>query len=461
MFSQKQQIALVLLVALVFRVGVLIIVHNSTAIDQNGLHSRAIHSDAWDYLITGQNIAERGKFSLQTSEPFEPDFTRTPGYPLLIAVAYVLSGGTHNITLIIAIQLLLSLVTVWLVIRIGRSLFSHAVGVIAGLLIAVAPATLVFVGGIGNETLLALCIMVLLELSIRLFRASGPHMWGYAFAIGLLAAFAAYVRPIALIYIVFLLVAIVALKSPRRKAVLVSGTILAVFLIGVLPWYFRNYMLSGVSTFSSISGGNLLIYNVGAVEARRQGISLREARDQLWVEFDRRMADLNYETYNNAEAAIIQQQIAFEHILEHPVQSALFQSTAALNSLRPGYSTIMLLLHLPGHDLVSFRYRMWQGDMSALQDLALFEGAVVLLVTLYYGCLYGLTLIGGVLLIKRRRWDAILLFGLTAFWFLYAPGDAGNSRFRVPVEGIFALVAAVGAVWLWQVAPRVLRRLRS
>jgi len=52
--------------------------------------------------------------------------------------------------------------------------------------------------------------------------------------------------------------------------------------------------------------------------------------------------------------------------------------------------------------------------------------------------------VGGFRLLKRRDWFALALLGLTILWFLYLPGKAGNARFRTPVEGHMALLAALG-----------------
>jgi len=48
--------------------------------------------DSHQYHVLATSLLDRGIFSVQTSPPYELDIFRTPGYPLLMAVIYGVSG---------------------------------------------------------------------------------------------------------------------------------------------------------------------------------------------------------------------------------------------------------------------------------------------------------------------------------------------------------------------------------
>jgi hypothetical protein len=136
--------------------------------------------------------------------------------------------------------------------------------------------------------------------------------------------------------------------------------------------------------------------------------------------------------------------VAKEYIREHPFDSFIYQSLDMSNSLRPGYSMVTLLL---SDDAREFGRAIQAGNLSVVLQAPMPDKLIYLLFTIYYFAFYSLIAIGLIILIWRRSWLILAVCGLTSFWFMYAPGAAGNARFRAPVEGLLAIIAAVG-LWL-------------
>jgi hypothetical protein len=134
-------------------------------------------------------------------------------------------------------------------------------------------------------------------------------------------------------------------------------------------------------------------------------------------------------------------EVAIEYIREHPFDSFIYQFLDMSNSLRPGYSMVTLLLR---DDASEFGRAIQAGNLSVVLQAPMPDKLLYLLVTIYYFAFYCLIAIGLMILMWQRSWLILVVCGLTSFWFMYAPGAAGNARFRVPVEGLLAIVAAVG-----------------
>lgn len=438
----------ILIVALIARLFVFFVVLLSGLGLSHPLDSRAVKGgDSGQYLLLAENMVEHGAFSLREEPPYLPDTNRTPGYPLLLAGLYLIAGREHSPILIVAVQVVLSVLNVWLLIQIGKKLFTPTIANVAGLLYALAPATLIFTGLVMTETLFATLLLVSFYLLIQILNASGRRLWGLAVAFSVCFAVGVYVRPIGLYALPIPLLATAVRLGWNRRTFVLLLTMVLVYVISMSPWYLRNYGHYQTVVLSSLASHNLFIYNVGSIEAHRQGISWREAKDQLWAELEQRLAELNITNPNEVQTSQVMDRLAIEHILADPLSAAFYQVTDMINSLRPGYSMAAILTRDDPNDLGG---EVQSGNLEAIVDSAPLELVIFGLMTIYYGVLYIATAIGGLLLVYRRQWYILILCGLTPLWFMFQAGIAGNARFRAPVEGLLSLIAAAGLVWVAQ-----------
>lgn len=438
-----QRIWPILAVAFILRLGIFVIIAVSTSTLDNPLELRAFNGGDLDqYILLAQNMVDHGAFSLQTSDPFAPNVRRTPGYPLFLAASYIIAGHQHDPLLIVALQVGLSVLNVWLVIRIGTRLYSSTVGRMAGWIYGFAPATLIFTGLVMSETLFATLLLFGTWLCIRLYQSHpNRQAWLEAGLAGVVFAALAYSRPIALYFVpIPLLVILCGLKWSRR-AFSLSVILLLAFVATVAPWLYRNYSYFDTPIFTSIGNQNLLFYNISSIEAQRQNISWDRARKELWDEFGRRL-DQEYTKPNAANESSIAGKLAREHILRHPLDAVVYQTLDLLNTLRPGYSMLALILRDRGQEEVGLKVQ--EGDLNVLLDGNAYEVIAYVGMTVYYLLLYITVGIGSIAIAARRNVTTLILIGLTTFYFLYLPGKAGNARFRAPLEGYLALAGAVG-----------------
>jgi len=62
--------------------------------------------------------------------------------------------------------------------------------------------------------------------------------------------------------------------------------------------------------------------------------------------------------------------------------------------------------------------------------------------SVFYGFLYLFSAIGILLMLRRRKWKALVLLVIPCILIMYIPGLASNARFRIPIEPILCLLAA-------------------
>lgn len=444
----------VLLLALFLRLLLLFPITSSAAAESSVLDSLAYRGgDSRQYALLAENLAEHGVFSLSTSAPFVPDIIRTPGYPLFLVPFYVLSGG-HNPLPIILAQAFISNACVALVMDISHHLFPGRSWVISGILAALAPASVILTGTVMTETLFALCLLVSMSLVVRCRLDQPRRALLLAAAASLAFAVGALTRPIGLYAFPFLLIPL-GLRLGRTRTMMAAVSVaLAVYVLALAPWYARNYSHFRALIFSSLGNQNLLIYNVASIEAQRQGISWREAKDQLWAEFEAERAARDIELANEAQMSSIMGEIAVRHIAADPASAAIYQALDSLNTLRPGYSFMSIFLRPSGSDLGQ---QVQAGELDAVLSAPPGERAVYVSMTAFYGLMYLMASWGALRLLWARRWFELTLLVVLPFSLLIQAGIAGNARFRAPVEGALAMLAA----WGWWALADTVRKSRG
>jgi hypothetical protein len=190
--------------------------------------SAQIHARTEIFAI-GFSVAQGHGFSSPFYVPSGPTAFLAPGYPLLMAAVFRLFGfGPTAFVAIVAIQAVISLLTVWLVLRIAQSHFNARTANIAGCLCALSLplATLPFLAW---ET----CLSSFMLLG---FFAAVPHLrtrlhWTAA---GAAAAATALVNPA----LIPTLCGVGFWQAWRRRTI--PWTAILTFLLLYGPWPARN-----------------------------------------------------------------------------------------------------------------------------------------------------------------------------------------------------------------------------
>ena len=225
----------------------------------------ATFGDALEYQRIAAWLTTRHLFSI---DGIAPSSYRPPLYPALIAALDVLTH--HPIPALIAVQMVLSTLTVVLVVLVATQQFGDTAGVIAGVILAFAPMTARFSTLVLTETVFTFLVVA----GVWGWMRGQPVRAGLAFGLAVLT------RASALPYVLAL--GVYGLLGRRERA---RGEVLALSLVALLtvaPWAARNLIQVHRLTIADAGWGANLFY--GGIDLRKgsnRWAQLAEAQDQL------------------------------------------------------------------------------------------------------------------------------------------------------------------------------------
>ena len=229
------------------------------------------NTDPYFFGDMGKSIADGNGF-----EGFGSLITRrAPLYPIVIGGVYAVFGDHQK--LIVLLHVLMFSGTCVLAYDMGRRLFNHRTGVIAGFVCALHPMLLRYIPNLHLETQLTLLITLTAWLTIRFYER--PTVAAGAL-VGLASGAAALTKAVALLYpALFVAGIILACRAARRRGEQRPTPwkpILAIFVVMgclILPWTARNYRSSG--HFVLISSGTSDVFLRGFIFTETDYITLR------------------------------------------------------------------------------------------------------------------------------------------------------------------------------------------
>ncbi len=255
MGSKRTQLWLwgILSLALALRVVAAVLVQHH--VSQTPGRLCLIAGDAEGYWELGKKLASGGNFEI-----YQPPrrVLRMPGFPVILAISIALFGdhvGAARIVLAIIGTLACGGVY-WL----GAELFGRTIGLIAAGLAAVSPTFVVFSVMILSETAFALGLLLslisLAWVSRAVFEGSSwTRITGFGILAGIGATVACYVRPSWLLFPPMAgawVVGYVWWRAPvsptgpsLSKAVVAGIAVLIGMTLGLAPWTYRNYVVTG------------------------------------------------------------------------------------------------------------------------------------------------------------------------------------------------------------------------
>jgi len=418
------------------------------------LSTKAVASigDSREYIELARNLAGSQTFTRDTVPPFRPELFRTPGYPLFLAIPYVVHRPSF-IVLALALQLLLALFTVWLTSRLALELGLRPItSALAALLVGLSPSLAFLSTKLISETLFTPMLLTCVLLLNR-HRQSGRalDLIGTGVCCGLLVL----VRPIATFF-PFLIALYVFLRGIAIRNSLLgvrnSVLLLASASIVVAPWVIRNGMKTGRYMISTASEHNVYLYDAATVLAAEKGINILKARDLMMAE-----AEAKFGPIDTSDEATMWQKLAAvarPHLLRKPAVAVpvwLFGVSADfLNPISVG----PLLIH-SGASPAAGSANLLQSSLALLVkgkvaqaftrawQVRVGGAPLFILVVLACATLFNLVLIwfGFASLFLPRTRDIRWLL-LPILYFTFLTGTVGDARFRAPIEPLLCLFAA-------------------
>lgn len=205
--------------------------------------------DEADYFSLANNLAFNGKYSLDGAHLTA---YRPPGYPMLLAPFRFL--GFNVIGLRIVNYFVLGL-CIFFVYKILQEKYAPLAGFFGALIVMAYPVNFYTAGTLYPQTLASLLLVLVIYLYTR-----EPHRLWESLLAGLMAGWLILTVPTFIFILVVFAVWSWGYHRPRASLVALPVLALAVLVVGA--WTFRNYAVFDTFVFvSSNSGENLLLGN--------------------------------------------------------------------------------------------------------------------------------------------------------------------------------------------------------
>lgn len=274
------------------------------------------------YYALSENILHGNIYSCDTEPPYTLNAVRPPVYPYFLAFTYTLFGSYWGVLLVqILIGSLLPLIGMALASYLFKDVrIVRAVGVV----LAIEPFSILFSIFFYSETVFMFFFLLSL---LFLFRYFSLHRLGDVGVSAALLGASVLTKPtIQYFYLIVLAALFVeARKRLTHKTWIAAGTFLAIFLLAVTPWLWRNYQAFGSFSISPQKEVNIYSIMVPSVLAVANNTNFQ-------VEFKKILEagalDPNSATFEGTEDYVA---MAIPVFLAHPVSFVIVCANTTLN----------------------------------------------------------------------------------------------------------------------------------
>jgi hypothetical protein len=404
-----------------------------------------IYVDSDQYHQVAHNIAVGNGISL---DGVIPQHYRLPGYPLFLAGCYSFFGERQWPALIIQI-ILTSLIPVLMFMLASVLLPCYGlIAYLAGIIGCIHPGFILYSGMLATESLTLLFLL----LFFIIFFSQGFKL-KYSFSAGIFLGLASLFRPVGH-YLLCIAIVLLLLRNTVqwRNAIKLSVIMSTGWLIVVIPWLIRNYILTGAVFFHSLPGLHFQQYLAAPIVTQRDQCSYPAARAHVLAEWNETVKQTeekigraldDYERCKIGESRAVTYAVTYPWYAIKHAGIELFKTCAGL------YSAIILLAdgavwpdygaHATWWDKVN-RFVFPSVKRSFLVPFIYCD--IVLMVAIMMGfvllCCYALfdkAIVN--LLITIIPFIAVLIFLTLAY---------GGARLRMPAEPLLIIGAIIG--WL-------------
>lgn len=410
---------------------------------------KPIRADARQYVLYGYNLAHHGIFSKQipSSNTPSPDSFRSPGYPLLIALSFLLGGDIGFYPIVIYTQIILSVLLVPLTFYLGIRFLPLWGATAAACLVAFSPHLISMTSYLLTETLFA---FIFITAIICFYHAiKRQHVFLFIFA-GFLFGYA-YLTNETVLFIPFLL-AIIGLFTNgfRSKKIMEKQLLLKVslflFVFSLFPggWALYNINLPhdapkgssrAIATLSHGAYPDFIYkdprfkyfpYREDPMQPAF-GSSLDNFKKIFWTRFKERPGRylrwyLLEKPYYLWSWNILQGQ---GDVYVYPVITSLYKSSEIANATRESMKhlhPLILILAIAGIPLLYITY--WRGKGAVnIPDTPI----ILFIICIYFTLLY-------TIFAPWPRYSIPLrpILYLVALWSLQAGGKFISEKWKIP-----------------------------
>lgn len=270
---------------------------------------------------------------------------RVPGYPLFLAASYALFGVQTTPALLI--QIIVSSLIPLLIYGLSLILFPGN-GLLAMIIAGVAclfPGFILYAGMLATESLTLLFLLLFYIFFFRLLRHLGGVYYNALLA-GMFLGVASLIRPIGH-YVLAVAIALIFFSDVTvRQKMNTVLLLMSAWLIPVIPWLLRNFMLCGTICFHSLPGLHFVQYMAAPIIEQKNHCPYPEARAHVLKEWENSIAEQEKQlqrTLNEYERCVNGERFAQTYIRHYPLYACKRASSEIFKTCFGLYSAIILL----------------------------------------------------------------------------------------------------------------------
>jgi hypothetical protein len=205
------------------------------------------------YAAIAANVAAGNGY--RASPETAPTMTREPGFVLFLALLFVTAG--QSLWVVNAANVLLSLVTVLLIIKVGKEIELPPLAIwTAPFFYLLHPAILVSESRAGFEIFFITLVMASLYFLIRLKKTGMVY---YAIPCGIFLGYGSITRGTFLIFGLLSMIFLLLSSRYRTKETMVNiGVLFIIFSLPITAWAVRNWHISGEVVLTNTVVGDVL-----------------------------------------------------------------------------------------------------------------------------------------------------------------------------------------------------------
>ncbi len=391
-----------------------------------------LHNDGHEYLEISKQLANGNGFSLSFYRWYEfprpgqtnllhADLSRSPFFPLLGAVAYLLPG--HLIPWLKGISLILSLLAIYGVYLLGREIAGATCGLFSAFLFSIYPYELYYTISWSTENLFLLLLAFALLFFLRMYKKLIP----YSPLCALFLALATLTRPTAfpLAFGALAMTVFLSMKTSRswKETGKQAALFLGVFLLILFPWALRNYRVGGSFTPMNYYGNYMLWVSSSDIiyetYRTRDTPDYEKVTGALWKGLhEQRVAELKkMGCYDFVQASRYWKKWALDYIRENPDRMAYI--------------------------LKERFFHYWQ----MCPNLIVVSPLQIHLLRIFFTGLFFLA-VAGLFLVRKSR-EALVLLSMPVYGLLISIPFLVLLRYRYPFFAPYVcILAALALTWL-------------
>ena len=393
-----------------------------------------VPSDSQEYSALSESLVRGNGFTLGEG----PETYRVPGYPAFVAAIRYMSGGSYFA--VTFVQIILVLITALVVRNIGSAYASSTVGGIAALLLLLNPTVITLSLTIMTD------ILFLFLFLLGFYAASVLFERRPVFAVVIASiAFSAclYERAMGLFALPIFLAPFLIASAPWRKKLIAMAVVILIMLLSLLPWMQRNYVQTGVFSFTSFTAINLAQYSVPMYWAWQNGTTveteIRNLADKM---------NLPHESWRDISHSAEINRFATRALLERPFSYLFYHLTLSLpflfsSSIEYMSFTYKNAMHIAMENRLGGINLLVGGDFNGFVSAVTSEWWKVAERVAWF-LLYALAFVG---LAVGRKKTATWIFVFVIAYLMFLAGPAANARYAIQTQPFIFILSACGLLY--------------